>query len=303
MMGLGQVMVRRFDPAGVCRLIQEERATAMSLVPTMAGALLHFPEVGKYDYSSLRQIHLGGAASSPELIARMEEVFGCRIMAGYGLTETCPVATSARTKGTVVYSDEEDRFRHLAMAGWPIPGTEIRVVDNAMRDVPRDMHTVGEVVIAGDNVMDGYYREPEATAAVMSGPWFHSGDMAVWNEEGYIHIVDRKKDIIISGGENISSLEVERAIGAHQGVLEVAVVGAPDETWGEIPVAIIVRKAGMEVTEQELREFLSPRLAKFKMPRRYEFVEGPLPKGGTGKILKRELREQFWVGKERRVQG
>ena len=303
MIGLGQVMVRRFDPAGVCRLIQEERATSMSLVPTMAGALLHFPDLGKYDYSSLRTIHLGGAASSPELIARMEVAFGCKVMAGYGLTETCPVATSARTKGTVIYSDEEDRFRHLAMAGWPIPGTEIRVVDHSMRDVPRDMHTVGEVVIAGDNVMDGYYRDPEATAAVMSGPWFHSGDMAVWDKENYIHIVDRKKDIIISGGENISSLEVERVLGAHPGVIEVAVVGAPDETWGEIPVAILVRKPGTEVTEHELREFLSPKLAKFKMPRRYEFVEGPLPKGGTGKILKRELREQFWQGKERRVQG
>ena len=303
MMGLGQVMVRRFDPAGVCRLIQEERATSMSLVPTMAGALLHFADVGKYDYSSLRTIHLGGAASSPELIARMEAVFQCNVMAGYGLTETCPVATSARTKGTVIYVDEEDRLRHLAMAGWPIPGNEIRVVDSSMRDVARDMHSVGEVVIAGDNVMDGYYREPEATAAVMSGPWFHSGDMAVWDKEGYIHIVDRKKDIIISGGENISSLEVERVLGAHPGVMELAVVGAPDETWGEIPVAIIVRKPGTEVTEHDLRDFITPKLAKFKMPRRYEFVEGPLPKGGTGKILKRELREQFWQGKERRVQG
>ena len=275
----------------------------MSLVPTMASALLHCPELGKHDCSSLRQIHLGGAASSPELIAHMESAFGCKVMAGYGLTETCPVATSGRTKGTVRYSDEEDRFRHLAMAGWPIPGTEIRVVDTSMRDVPRDMTTVGEVVISGDNVMDGYFREPEATAAVMSGPWFHSGDMAVWDTEGYIQIVDRKKDIIISGGENISSIEVEKALGAHPGVLEVAVVGAPDEAWGEIPVAFIVHKPGIEVTEPALREFIAGRLAKFKMPRRYEFVEGPLPKGGTGKILKRELREQFWQGKERRVQG
>jgi fatty-acyl-CoA synthase len=172
-----------------------------------------------------------------------------------------------------------------------------------MNDVPRDMTTVGEVVIAGDNVMDCYYREPEATAAAMSGIWFHSGDMAVWDDESYIHIVDRKKDIIISGGENISSIEVEKAISAHPGVLEVAVVGAPDPAWGEIPVAFIVRQPDSQVTEDELREFLAPRLAKFKTPRRYEFVPGPLPKGGTGKILKRELREQFWQGKERRVQG
>jgi fatty-acyl-CoA synthase len=162
---------------------------------------------------------------------------------------------------------------------------------------------VGEVVISGDNVMDGYFREPEATAAVMSGPWFHSGDMAVWDTEGYIHIVDRKKDIIISGGENISSIEVEKAIASHRGVLEVAVVGAPDPVWGEIPVAFVVLKPDSGVTEDELREFIAPRLAKFKMPRQYCFVTEPLPKGGTGKILKRELREQFWQGKEKRVQG
>ena len=304
MMGQKQVMVRRFDPAGVCKLIADEGVTAMSLVPTMAGALLQFAGRDSFSFSTLKQIHIGGAAASPELIARMERAFpGTTVMAGYGLTETCPVATSARRKGTVVYADEADRFRHQAMAGWPLPGTEIRVVDGQMADVPRDMATVGEVVISGDNVMDGYFREPEATAAVMSGPWFHSGDMAVWDTEGYIHIVDRKKDIIISGGENISSIEVEKAIGAHPGVLEVAVVGAPDPDWGEIPVAIVVRHAESAVNEDDLRTFIAPRLAKFKMPRRYEFVPGPLPKGGTGKVLKRELREQFWQGKERRVQG
>jgi fatty-acyl-CoA synthase len=292
MMGQTQVMVRRFDPAAVCRLIQDERATSMSLVPTMAGALLHFADVSQYDYSSLGQIMIGGAASTPELIAHMEQTFQCEVIAGYGLTETCPVATCARRKGTVIYSGEQDRLRHQAMAGWPIPGTQVRVVDAQMVDVPRDMSSVGEVVISGDNVMDGYFREPAATAAVMSGPWFHSGDMAVWDDEGYIHIVDRKKDIIISGGENISSIEVEKAIAAHAGVLEVAVVGAPDTVWGEIPVAFVVLKPASDVTEEELREFLASRLAT-----------EPLPKGGTGKILKRELREQFWQGKEKRVQG
>ena len=304
MMGLKQVMVRRFDPASVCKLIEEEGVTAMSLVPTMAGALLQFPGRGNFSFSTLKEIHIGGAAASPELIARMEQAFpAATVMAGYGLTATCPVASSARRKGTVVYTDEADRYRHQAMAGWPLPGTEIRVVDGQMADVPRDMATVGEVVISGDNVMDGYFREPEATAAVMSGPWFHSGDMAVWDTEGYIHIVDRKKDIIISGGENISSIEVEKAIGAHPGVVEVAVVGAPDPNWGEIPVAIVVRQSESAVSEEDLRMFIAPRLAKFKMPRRFEFVPGPLPKGGTGKVLKRELREQFWQGKERRVQG
>jgi fatty-acyl-CoA synthase len=301
--GLKQVMVRRFDPAHVLRLIQEEKATSMSLVPTMANALLHCPELGQWDVSSMRQIHLGGAASSPELIARLEAAFPCPSLAGYGLTETAPVATSARDKSTVQFADEEDRLRHRAMAGWPMPGCEVRVVDLQMNDVPRDMQTYGEVVMRGDNIMDGYYREPQATAAVMTNGWLHTGDMAVWDDENYIHIVDRKKDIIISGGENISSIEVERAIAAHPAVLECAVVSAPDAQWGEVPAAFVVIKPGHTLDQHLLCEFLQQRIAKFKMPRRFQFADTALPKTGTGKILKRELRETFWSGKENRVQG
>jgi fatty-acyl-CoA synthase len=301
MMGLKQVMLRRFDAATVCRLIQEEGATSMSIVPTMATALLMFGELSEYDFSTLRQIHIGGAASSPELIARMEAAFHCEVLGGYGLTETSPVASSARKKSTVVYSSEHDRYRRQAMAGWPLPGTELRVVDPEMHDVPRDMATIGEVVIRGDNVMDGYFKDPQGTTAVMSGDWFHSGDMAVWDNETYIQIVDRKKDVIISGGENISSIEVENALAAHPGVMEVAVVSAPDPIWGEIPVAFVVTKPGFSCTEHELAAFAALRLAKFKLPRKYEFSTLPLPKGGTGKVLKRQLREPFWQGKERRV--
>jgi fatty-acyl-CoA synthase len=303
MMGLKQVMMRRFDPATVCRLIQEEGATAMSLVPTMAGALLMFHQLGEYNLSTLRQINIGGAAASPELIERMEHAFHCEVLAGYGLTETSPVASSARPKGTVRHAEEHERYRRQSMAGWPLQGTELRVVDGEMRDVPRDMQTIGEVVIFGDNVMDGYYKDPEGTQAVMSGAWFHSGDMAVWDGEGYIQIVDRRKDIIISGGENISSIEVENALAAHPDVAEVAVVGAPDPLWGEIPVAFVVPKGNQTLTEPVLREFAAQRLAKFKLPKKYIFQIEPLPKGGTGKILKRELREPFWAGKDRRVQG
>jgi acyl-CoA synthetase (AMP-forming)/AMP-acid ligase II len=165
------------------------------------------------------------------------------------------------------------------------------------------MQSIGEVVTRGDHVMDGYFREPQATAAVMSGAWLHTGDMAVWDEENYIHIVDRKKDIIISGGENISSIEVERAIFAHPCVLECAVVSAPDPKWGEVPVALVVFKPGQSLTQEQLIEFLAPRIAKFKMPRLVEFTETALPKTGTGKIVKRELRERFWTAGTRRVQG
>ncbi len=303
MHGLTQVMVRRFEPAGVLRLIQEEKATSMALVPTMANALLNCPELSSFDVSSMQRIMLGGAASSPELIARMEQAFHCRVEAGYGLTESSPVATCARPKSTVRYANEEDRLRHLAMTGWALPGCEVRVVDAHMKDVPRDMQTIGEIVMRGDNIMDGYYKEPKATEAVMTNGWLHTGDMAVWDEENYVQIVDRKKDIIISGGENISSIEVERAIFAHPAVLECAVVAAPDPKWGEVPAAWVVLKPGQQLSEQELCEYLKGRIAGFKMPRAIHLSEGPLPKTGTGKIMKRELRKRFWAGKERRVQG
>jgi len=193
------------------------------------------------------------------------------------------------------------------MTGWAVAGADVRVVDHVvdmeMRDVPKDGKTIGEIVVQGDQVMDGYYRDPAGTRAAMTGNWLHTGDMAVWDEENYIQIVDRKKDIIISGGENISSIEVERAIFAHPAVLECAVVSAPDPQWGEVPAAFVVWKPGQQVSEEALCEFLRARIAKFKMPRRFHFTDTPLPKTGTGKIVKRELRETFWSGKDRRVQG
>ncbi len=301
--GMRQVMVRRFEPADVLRLVEAERATGMCLVPTMANALLNCPEIASTDLSSVTLITLGGAAATPELVERLEKVFQCRVEGGYGMTETGPVATSARKKDGVEYADESDRLRRLAMQGWPLPGLELRVVDIHMNDVPRDMQAVGEVVMRGDIITEGYYKEPKATEAVMTNGWLHSGDMAIWDEDNYIQIVDRKKDIIISGGENISSIEVERAIFAHPDVFECAVVSSPDERWGEVPVAIVVMKPGRIMNEQQLCEFLKGRLARFKMPRRFEFSYDPLPKTGTGKILKRQLREVYWAGQSQRVKG
>lgn len=303
MSGQLQVMVRRFEPGIVFRLIEKERAVRMLLVPVMANALLNSAELGQFDTSSVKEILLGGAASSPELLERLEKAFQCEAKVGYGLTETSPIITSSRMKGTVVVVDEQDRLSRQSMAGWPIVGAELRVVDWEMKDVPRDGQTMGEIVVRGDMVMSGYFKEPAATEAVMSAGWFHTGDMAVWDEETYLQIVDRKKDIIISGGENISSIEVERAIFAHPAVLECAVVAAPDTTWGEIPVAWVVLKLGEAVTTDELMTFLGKRLGRFKLPRVIHFSGEPLPKTGTGKILKRELRDSFWKGKSRAVQG
>jgi fatty-acyl-CoA synthase len=303
MTGAKQVMVRRFEPTLVLNLIQEERATSMAMVPVMANMLLNCPSLSSFDLSSMQTVFLGGAAASPELICRLEDVFHCDVLVGYGLTETAPVISCSRKKATITNTSDSERLFRLSMAGWPVLGSELRVVDQHMNDVPRDMQSVGEVIVRSDHVMEGYYREPEATERVMTDGWFHTGDMAVWDEETYVHIVDRKKDIIISGGENISSIELEKAISAHPAVAECAVVAAPDLRWGEVPAAIVVVKSDAELNDKVLQDFLQTRVAKFKLPQIYQFVDGPLPKTGTGKILKRELREAFWTGVERRVQG
>jgi fatty-acyl-CoA synthase len=296
-------MVRRFEPVAVLQLIEKHKATDMSMVPTMANALLACPELGKYDTSSLRTILMGGAASSPTLIERLETTFKCTAASGYGLSETSPILTTALPKIGIQYADDHDRWQRQAMTGWPAVGIEIRVVDANGAVVPRDGHAIGEIITRCDNVMDGYFREPEATAAVIRDGWFHTGDMAVWDDEGYLRIVDRKKEIIISGGENISSIEVEKVIYSNPAVLECAVVAAPDAKWGEVPAALIVCKEGATLTEAELMAFLETRLGRFKLPRIVQFETEPLPKTGTGKIRKNVLRERFWAGKETRIQG
>ncbi|HSB75439.1 MAG TPA: AMP-binding protein, partial [Terriglobales bacterium] len=211
LVGGRHVMLRKFVPADVFRLIQQERVTSLSLVPIMASALVHSPERPNYDLSSLDWISLGGAASSPTLVGEVEQKLGCACFSGYGLTETAPVLSTARLKPGVDLQGEP-RYMAEAMTGYAIPGCEIRVVDAQEQDVPPDAKTIGEVIARSDGVMQGYWRQPEITADVMRGGWFRTGDMAVVNPDGSFLIVDRKKDIIVSGGENISSLEVEKML-------------------------------------------------------------------------------------------
>jgi fatty-acyl-CoA synthase len=229
-------------------------------------------------------------------VRQVEETIGCICFSGYGLTETCPVLTTAQVKAGVSWAGDE-RFEGQARTGYPLPGVEVRIVDAEDRDVPHDGVSIGEIVARSDGVMDGYWKQPEATAAVMRNGWFHTGDMATMDENGYILIVDRKKDIIVSGGENISSLEVEKAILAHPAVYEVAVIPVPDERWGEVPKALVSLKPGAQVSQDELLEFTRARLAHYKCPRSIEFLD-VLPKTGTGKILKKELRKKYWSGTE-----
>jgi fatty-acyl-CoA synthase len=269
----------------------------------MANMLLNFPARTEFDLSSLKRIMLGGAAASPDLIRRMEGAFGCEVFSGYGLTETCPILSCSHQKGTVEYATPEERHRRQAMAGWSMPGMKVMVADIYGNAVPRDGTTIGEVLAQGDNVMAGYFNEPAETEAVLHDNWLHTGDMATWDDEGYLQIVDRKKEIIISGGENISSLEIERAIYSHESVFECAVVAAPDPQWGEVPAAIVYLKPGHALTDKELMEYLTLRLGRFKLPRIIEFTEEPLVKTGTGKVRKMVIRERFWAGNVRRVQG
>lgn len=290
------IMIQKFDPNEVFRLIEQERVHSCSLVPTMATALVNCPDRPKYDLSTLKRINIGGAASSPTLVREVEEKIGCSCFSGYGLTETAPVLTTSKMKDGVKWEGQE-RFDGQARTGYAVPGVEIRVVDTEGKDVPNDGKSIGEVIARSDGVMAGYWKQPEATAAVIRDGWFYTGDMATIDENNYVLIVDRKKDIIVSGGENISSLEVEKAMLAHASVYEVAVIPVPDERWGEAPKALVVLKPGARATENELLEFCRGRLARYKCPRSIEFLE-MLPKTGTGKILKKELRKKYWSGTE-----
>jgi fatty-acyl-CoA synthase len=286
------VMLQRFTCAEVFHLIERERVDSLSLVPIMATALINSPERRKYDLSSLQWISIGGAASSPTLVREAEEKLGCNCFSGYGLTETAPVLSTAKLKPGVLIEGEQ-RYVAQAMTGYAIPGVELRVVDLEDNDVPRDGKTMGEVVARSDGVMQGYWQQPAATADAMRGGWFHTGDMGTINEDGHILIVDRRKDIIVSGGENISSLEVEKALVAHPNVYEAAVIPVPDEKWGEVPKGLVVIKPGSSLTEADLIEFCRSRIAHYKCPRSIDFVDS-LPKTATGKILKKGLRKKYW---------
>ena len=302
-LGATHVMIHRFTPQEVFRLIEQEQVHSCSLVPAMAVALVNCPERPKYNLSSLERITLGGAASSPTLVREVEEKLGCTCYSGYGLTETSPVLTISVMKSGLTWEGEK-RYEEQARTGFSIPGVEIRVVHADGTDVPADGKTIGEIWARSDGVMAGYWHDPEGTAKALAGGWFHTGDMATMDENGYVLIVDRKKDMIVSGGENISSLEVEKALAAHPEVYEAAVIPMPDEQWGEVPKAFVVLKPGSSATEAELVEFCRSRLAHYKCPKSIEFVAS-LPKTATGKFLKKDLRKQIALreGSQRRALG
>jgi fatty-acyl-CoA synthase len=294
LVGGTHVMLPRFLPEEVFRLVEKEKVSALSLVPIMAMVLVNCPTRSKYNLSSVEWSVIGGAASSPTLIREVEDKLGFKCFSGYGLTETAPSLATAELKPDVQCTSEE-RLVMQAMTGYAYPGSELRVVDAEDKDVPHDGVTMGEIIARSDGVMAGYWQQPEATAEALRGGWFHTGDMAVIEENGYILIVDRKKDIIVSGGENISSLDVEKVLASHPGVYEAAVIPVADQKWGEVPKAVVVPKPGCKLNEAELIEYCRARLAHYKCPQTISFCES-LPKTATGKVLKRELRKKYQTG-------
>jgi fatty-acyl-CoA synthase len=283
------ICMRRPDPAAALRLIEAEGVTHLCGAPVVVASLATYCAAQGVRFSRPVKIVTAGAPPSPAVIRAAEDI-GAEIAHAYGLTETYGPHTICAWKPDWDLLPASERAQIKARQGvtYTVAGTDLRVVDGHMCDVPADGETMGEVLMRGNNVMLGYYENPKATAESFDGGWFHSGDLGVVHPDGYIEIRDRKKDIVISGGENISSIEVEKVLADHPAVSEVAIVAAPDEKWGEVPKAYICLKPGASATAEDLIAWCHERLARFKAPKHVEF--GPLPRTATGKVRKNELR-------------
>ena len=300
-MGGRHVMLRQFDPESIFKMIEQERITKFFAVGTMVNILMNHKSINRYEFENLKLVIIGGAPAAPSMIEKVEKTFGCTCHAGYGMTEAGPFLTASIPKDHLEGQSDAERWERLAKTGNETFGVELRVIGEDGKEVYKDGQQIGEIVVRSNNIMLGYWKLPEETENSFTGDgWFRTGDMATIDREGYISIVDRKKDVIISGGENIASIEIERAILAHSSVLEAAVIGVPDKKWGEVPKAIIVLKPGEAATENDLIQHCQKHLSRFKIPKSIDFVKS-LPKSGTSKILKRELRERYWRGFEKRV--
>ena len=287
--GVTHCFLPSFDALELMRAIQRYRVSTLVLVPTMINMLLNHPDFSKYDLSSLRRVIYGASPMPLPLLRQAMDALHCEFAQGYGMTEASPLLT--RLQHQDHRFEEADRdWAPVKSAGKAVMGVEVRVVDHNDRDVP--VGRPGEIIARGPNVMKGYWKRPEISAEVLRGGWLHTGDMGAFDAEGFLYILDRKKDMIKTGSENVYSPEVESTLCAHPAVLEAAVIGVPDPTWGEAIRAVVVRRPDGTLSESELIAWCRDRLTHFKCPTSVVFTD-VLPKGGTGKVQKNVLRERF----------
>jgi len=289
---------RSFDPVATLQAIQDERATDIQIVPTQLVAILSTPDIKRYDISSLKRIWYAASPMPAELLRRGMEVFGPIFMQGYGQSESGPDITYLPSKSHQVLDKPIEEQHVLTSCGQPCIGVHVRIVDEKNEDVKPG--EVGEIIDDSKRVMVKYWNMPDETRDVMVDGWLHTGDMGYYDEKGYIYIVDRKRDMIVSGGENVYPREVEEILYRHPAIEEVAVIGIPDSYWVERVHAVIVLKKGQRATKDEIMHFCKQYLARYKAPKSVEFVDS-LPKNPQGKILKREIRDKYWAGLKRRV--
>ncbi|MGY1709197.1 long-chain fatty acid--CoA ligase [Geodermatophilus sp. SYSU D00758] len=291
-LGNTSVMVPVFEPVAVLSAIAEHAVTDVLLVPTMIQLVVDHPRIDDFDVTSVRRVLYGASPISEGVLSRAQKAFpNAGFTQAYGMTEVAPVAT-------LLSSTDHEHHRRRRSGGKAAPHSEIRIVGPDDRELP--LGEVGEIVVSGGHVMLGYWDRPEETAEALRGGWMHTGDAGWMDEDGYVYVTDRIKDMIISGGENVYSAEVENIVSQHPAVATCAVIGVPDETWGERVHAVVVPTTGATVTLDELRAFCEERIAGYKAPRSMEVVDG-LPVSAAGKVLKRELRRPYWEGAERAV--
>lgn len=286
------VILPTFDAGETLRLIQAERITLTNLIPTMLNMMVHHPDLARHDYSSLRMLLSGGAPIAPETVRRIVEAFGCEYVQTYGMTETSPYLTLSLLKAHLKERPPEEQMRYRASTGREFINVRLKVVGEDGREVTRDNRQVGEIIVRGDTVTPGYWNLPEETAKAFRDGWLYTGDLAVIDEEEYVTIVDRKKDMIITGGENVYSTEVENVLYQHPDILEAAVIGVPDPHWGEAVKACVVLREGCRRRAEEIIAYCKENLTHYKAPKSVDFLDA-LPRTGSGKIYKKALRDPY----------
>jgi len=291
--GARHVMVGQFEAEAVMATIEKEQITLSNMIPTMLNLMIKHPNVNKHDFSSLRVILSGGAPIAPEVVRSIAETFGCDYIQTYGMTETSPYLTFSLLKQHLQGLSPEEQFKFKSKTGRPFIGVELKVVDENGNPVAADEQQVGEIWVRGDTITPGYWNLPEETKEAFSERWLRTGDLANVDAEGYVNIVDRKKDMIITGGENVYSTEVENVLYMNPKVLEAAAFGVPDEKWGEAITAAVVLKENETATEEEIISFCKQHQASYKAPKSIIFLD-ELPKTGSGKIYKKGLRDSYW---------